>query len=57
MKPIYLLLVTTLLSPVSLLAQKIFIVDYKSQADLKVYVVEYESQAGWKNKEKQYLLL
>ena len=48
-------------------AQKIFSVDYESQADLKVFVVkyesqanvkiffvDYESQAGWKNNAKKH---
>ena len=29
-------------------AQKVFSVDYESQADLKVFVVDYESQADLK---------
>ena len=29
----------------SVLAQKVFSVEYASQADIKVFVVEYESQA------------
>ena len=29
-------------------AQKIFSVDYESQADIKVFVVDYESQADLK---------
>ncbi len=37
-------------------AQKIYIVNYESQADVKVYVVGYESQAGWKNQARQYLM-
>ena len=50
-------------------AQKLFSVDYESQADLKLFVVEYESQAdlkiffvdypgqaGWRNKKKMPLL-
>lgn len=35
---------------------KIFFVKYESQADLKIYFVPYESQAGWSNLQKQYLL-
>ena len=37
--------------------KKIYFVEYESQADLKIYVVEYKSQAGWRNQEKQHLLL
>ena len=36
---------------------KIYFVEYESQADLKIYKVNYESQAGWRNTEKQHLLL
>lgn len=39
----------------TLKAQKIFAVDYASQADVKVFVVKYESQAGWRNSAKRYL--
>jgi len=36
-------------------AQKIFRVDYESQADLKIFIVDYASQAGWRNgEEKKY---
>ena len=34
---------------------KVFVVKYESQADLKVYKVKYESQAGWRNSSKRYL--
>ena len=34
-----------------------YFVEYESQADKKLYFVEYESQAGWRNKDKQHLLL
>jgi len=37
--------------------KKLYFVEYESQADLKIFIVKYESQAGWKNTEKQYLLL
>jgi len=58
MKYIRLLLISVLFGSfaVSAKAQKIYVVEYESQADLKIFKVEYESQAGWKNKEKQYLL-
>jgi hypothetical protein len=36
--------------------QKIFSVDYESQADVKVFVVNYESQAGWRNSSQQHLM-
>jgi hypothetical protein len=32
-------------------------VEYESQADLKIFIVKFESQAGWKNPEKQHMLL
>lgn len=38
------------------IAQKVFSVDYSSQADLKIFIVDYASQAGWRNKEKMHLL-
>ena len=34
-----------------------YFVEYESQADMKIYFVKYESQAGWRNPEKQHLLL
>ena len=37
-------------------AQKVFAVDYASQANLKVFVVVYESQAGWRTAAKKHLL-
>jgi len=37
--------------------KKIYFVEYESQADLKIFVVKYESQAGWREPQKQYLLL
>ena len=33
---------------------KVFVVKYESQADLKVFKVKYESQAGWKNNQKKH---
>ena len=36
--------------------KKIFFVDYESQADLKIFIVDYESQAGWRNNKKIHLL-
>ena len=36
--------------------KKIFFVDYSSQADLKIFFVDYGSQAGWKNKSKSHLM-
>lgn len=36
---------------------KVYFVEYESRADLKIYFVEYPSRAGWKNPEKQHLLL
>jgi hypothetical protein len=48
MKPLYLFLAVVLLVPASLWGQKVFKVDYESQADLKVFVVEYESQCDLK---------
>ena len=35
---------------------KIFVVDYESQADLKIFFVKYESQAGWRTAAKKHLL-
>lgn len=37
--------------------KKLYFVEYESQADLKIYFVKYKSQAGWRNVEKQHLLL
>ena len=37
--------------------KKLYFVEYESQADLKIFIVKYESQAGWRNQEKQPLLL
>ncbi len=37
--------------------KKLYFVEYESQADLKIFKVKYESQAGWRNQEKQHLLL
>ena len=34
---------------------KVYITDYESQADLKIYYVNYSSQVGWRNKQKSYL--
>ncbi|MEY3676017.1 MAG: hypothetical protein RJB67_507 [Bacteroidota bacterium] len=34
---------------------KVFVVKYESQADVKIYFVDYESQAGWRNSSKRYL--
>jgi hypothetical protein len=36
--------------------KKIYFVKYQSQADLKIYFVDYESQAKWKNNSKKHLL-
>lgn len=44
-----LFLITNMLS-----AQKVFSVQYASQADVKVFVVEYESQADLKVHKKEY---
>jgi len=33
---------------------RVFVVKYESQADLKVFKVKYESQAGWKNNAKKH---
>jgi hypothetical protein len=70
MKTIYMFLLALMFVPLSLAGQrvyrveyesqadkKIYFVEYESQADLKIYKVKYQSQAGWKNKEKQHLLL
>jgi hypothetical protein len=35
---------------------KVFAVEYESQADLKVFKVPYESQAGWRTAAKKHLL-
>ena len=35
---------------------KVFVVDYESQADLKIFFVDYESQAGWVKAAKKPLL-
>ncbi|MCK4989064.1 MAG: hypothetical protein KAS29_01205, partial [Bacteroidales bacterium] len=48
MKTTYMSLILLMLISTSLWAQKVFRVDYKSQADLKVFVVEYESQCDLK---------
>jgi len=48
MKAIYLFLAVIMLIPASLQGQKVFTVEYESQADLKVFVVEYESQCDLK---------
>ena len=37
-------------------AQKVYQVEYESQADLKIFYVDYESQAGWENKDKMHVL-
>jgi hypothetical protein len=50
------LLSCILLFSISAKCQKIFSVDYESQADVKVFVVNYESQAGWRNSSKQYFM-
>jgi len=33
---------------------KVFVVKYESQAEVKIFFVEYESQAGWKNNQKKH---
>lgn len=48
MKTIPVLLVGMPLSPMCLQGQKVFRVDYESQADKKLYFVAYESQADLK---------
>lgn len=50
MKSFYLILLVVFFCSVSksTLAQKIYVVEYESQADLKVYVVKYESQCDLK---------
>ena len=35
---------------------KVYVVKYESQADLKIYFVDYESQAGWKKSSKKSLM-
>lgn len=35
---------------------KVFVVKYESEADLNVYKEKYESQAGWRNNSKKGLL-
>ena len=45
MKKLLFFLFVLTLTTSSLFAQKIYKVDYESQADLKVYIVNYESQA------------
>ena len=50
-----LLLLISLFALQQTMAQKIFSVDYESQADVKIYFVDYESQAGWRNSAKRYL--
>jgi hypothetical protein len=47
MKQVFILLLSTF-CVFQLKAQKVFSVDYASQADVKVYVVKYESQADLK---------
>ena len=44
MKKLPLIIVLTFLT-ISVFAQKVYSVEYSSQADVKVFVVDYESQA------------
>ena len=37
-------------------AQKVFTVDYASQADVKLFVVDYASQAEWRSQQKKHLM-
>ena len=37
-------------------AQKVFIVQYSNQADVKIYFVAYKNQAGWVNNAKKHYL-
>ena len=48
MKSIIPVLSLFLFIPMNMNAQKVFKVEYESQADLKVFVVEYESQCDLK---------
>lgn len=48
MKRVILLFFVLLAPMLSMMAQKIYSVDYENQADVKVYVVEYENQADLK---------
>ena len=48
MKNLFLLLTFTIGGFTSVNAQKVFSVNYESQADVKVFVVDYESQAKTK---------
>ena len=57
MKLKYVLLVMILTASYTADAQKIYKVQYESQADLKIYIVDYSSQAGWRNKEKSHLMI
>tara|TARA_Y100001934_G_C11806479_1_gene519550 strand:+ start:367 stop:531 length:165 start_codon:yes stop_codon:yes gene_type:complete len=50
------ILILTLFVPFINFSQKIYTVNYETQADLKVYVIDYASQAGWINKSKKHLL-
>lgn len=36
--------------------KKIFLCDYKSQADLVIYFTSYQSGAGWKHNSKKWLM-
>ena len=66
MKNLFLLLTFTIGGFTSVNAQKVFSVNYESQAktkvffvkhesqaDLNLYFVDYESQGGWKNSSKK----
>ena len=34
----------------------VYVVKYESQAELKIFFVDYESQAGWRNTSKKHLM-
>ena len=36
--------------------KKVFFVDYASQADLKIFFVEYASRAEWRSQQKKHLM-
>lgn len=45
MKPIIPLLLTMLLLPVCLFAQRVYSTNYRTEADVKVYVTQYRTEA------------
>ena len=54
MKKLLFLTVCLLISGITK-AQKVFSVEYASQADVLIFIVVYSSQAKWRKKEKLHL--